>query len=208
MNERITMSNCFAIRRDIFLHGRGSESWECHFQRSHTQAGPHSLEESAKMMIKGARGALGGKHPRETAGCVWWADSEGCHWGAKGRWGEAGRGRGGNTSDGLPRLSASIWQSPLSYPSRGNVWGLVTDKPLLVLLSTELLKGEPSVFGPLGHNQNTCGTKIQGWRMVWETSYFLYNTHTHTWRIEPASTLSQHKCTLKMIESRTLMQIM
>ena len=60
------------------------------------------------------------------------------------------------------------------------MWGLVTDKPLLVLLSTELLKGEPSVFGLLGHNQNTRGTKIQGWRMVWETSYFLYNTHTHT----------------------------
>ena len=88
------------------------------------------------------------------------------------------------------------------------MWGLVTDKPLLVLLSTELLKGEPSVFGLLGHNQNTRGTKIQGWRMVWETSYFLYNTHTHTWRIQPASTLSQHKCTLKMIESCTLMQIM
>ena len=90
------------------------------------------------------------------------------------------------------------------------MWGLVTDKPLLVLLSTELLKGENSVFGLLGHNQNTRGTKIQGWRMVWETSYFLYNTHTHThtWRIQPASTLSQHKCTLKMIESCTLMQIM
>jgi len=79
----------------------------------------------------------------------------------------------------------------------------------------ELLKGEPSVFGPLDHNQSTRGTKMQGWGMVWETSYFLYNTHRHThthtelpWRIQPASTLSQHKCTLIMIESRTLMQIM
>lgn len=46
----------------------------------------------------------------------------------------------------------------------------------------ELLKGEPSVFGPLGHNQSTRGTKMQGWGMVWETSYFLYNTHTHRHR--------------------------
>ena len=44
----------------------------------------------------------------------------------------------------------------------------------------ELLKGEPSVFGPLDHNQSTRGTKMQGWGMVWETSYFLYNTHRHT----------------------------
>ena len=48
----------------------------------------------------------------------------------------------------------------------------------------ELLKGEPSVFGPLGHNQSTRGTKMQGWGMVWETSYFLYNTHTHRAALE------------------------
>lgn len=41
-----------------------------------------------------------------------------------------GRGRAGNTSEGISRLSASVWQSPLSYHSGGNVWGMV-----LVLLS-------------------------------------------------------------------------
>ena len=61
------------------VHGRGPGPQGCHSQRSEAQGGPHSLEKSANITTKGARGALRRKvYEGSTAGRVWWADFQGC----------------------------------------------------------------------------------------------------------------------------------
>lgn len=93
----------------------------------------------------------------------------------------------------------------------GRVWGWwQTSNCSCSYLSTELLKGEPSFFGLLGHDQSRfipmqrdarTEDGLGGTVTFYTTHTLVHTTTSLPLRMEPANTLLEHKCTLQMTES-------